>query len=108
HIDIASREFQDYKLEAFRLAQMARKEEVQRCLSQTRISFNSQQSLSSSSQVADCSPGSIQRSSMSPQPGANQRQYEMLRKTASLYTDMVEVIASLVERERKLCESEHA
>ena len=111
HINIASREFHDIKPEEFRERQKRWKEEVQQCLSQTRISFNNQLSMSSSSQMAG-SPGSISSKyrSMLNDPDAkspSEQKYEvMLKKTASLYTDMVEVIAGLAHHERQLWDGE--
>ncbi|XP_075679832.1 uncharacterized protein LOC113795690 [Dermatophagoides pteronyssinus] len=128
HIEIASREFNDIKLEEFRNKQRIWKEEVRHALSLTRINFNNQQSLSSSSQVAgspvsECSDrlkSKNKKKSLNhldqldptahldlDEPLQSALQSAMIRKTASLYTDMVKVIESLVERERKICESEN-
>lgn len=106
HIDIASREFSDFKIEEFSKKQKMWKEEVRNALSQSRINFNNQQSLSSSSQVAG-SPISISSSGrnkirpnicyddptayLDNEPLQAALQSAMIRKTASLYTDMVKV-----------------
>lgn len=111
HIDIASREFHDISGEDFRSRQKQWKEEVQQCLSQTRISFNSQHSLSASSSQLAGSPvsiGSRYRAMCGKDcdPSSEQKYEAMLKKTASLYTDMVQVIAGLAHQERKMLEGE--
>lgn len=111
HLDIASREFNDFKLDQFQERQVAWKTEVRRKLSQARISFNTQHSLSSSAscQNLQALAGSPRKTgSQTPDPNQVQQYEHMLRKTASLYTDMVEVIESLKERERRLRKSEKA
>lgn len=125
HIEIASREFSDFSEDEFRSKQTKWKEEVKLALSQTRINFNNQQSLSSGSQVTATPISNSPKSNNQKRsnrnidpldptalldlddPPQSALQNAMIRKTASLYTDMVKVIESLVEHERKLCESEN-
>ena len=134
HIEIASREFHDIKPEEFYERQLIWKQEVRSSLSQARISFHSSNSalemsvesnnraddmlmmqqqlqMQQASTSRDHSGSSQLRRheelAMAAAKQAQIEQYEaVMKNVASLYSNMITVMADMAERERKLCKAE--
>lgn len=108
HIENVANDFKNIPLDVYYIRHQQWKCEVQQMLLDTRIPFdNAIQSASSVSSPTD----SVQpkTSSMSMTITPNRAQYEtMLKKTANLYTDMVEVLTGLAEHEQKLLNANSA